>query len=110
MEVSDQLHTLNALPPGKEPLVPLNRRLGRPQSHSGHGGERKTSQPLPGIEPWNTDCPAHSLVAILTELSWLLTCHIYMCVCVCVCVFVCVCVCVCVCVVYLFSFVVYFHL
>jgi hypothetical protein len=41
-----------ALPPGKEPLVhPLDRRLGRPQSQSGRGGEEKNSQPVLGLEP-----------------------------------------------------------
>jgi hypothetical protein len=30
---------------------PLDRRLGEPQSRSGHGGEDKNSQPLPGLEP-----------------------------------------------------------
>jgi len=29
----------------------LDRRLGGPQSRSGHGGEEKNSQPLPGLEP-----------------------------------------------------------
>jgi len=29
----------------------LDRRLGGPQSRSGHGGEEKNSQPPPGIEP-----------------------------------------------------------
>jgi hypothetical protein len=28
----------------------LDRRLGEPQSQSGHGGEEKNSQSLPGIE------------------------------------------------------------
>jgi hypothetical protein len=37
MEVSGQLHAPAALPPGKEPLVPM----GGPQSHPGHGGEDK---------------------------------------------------------------------
>jgi len=32
-------------------LYPLDRRLGGPQSHYGHSGEEKNSQPLPGIEP-----------------------------------------------------------
>jgi hypothetical protein len=36
--------------PDKEPLVPLDRRLGRPQSRSGHSGKEKNSQPLPGLE------------------------------------------------------------
>jgi hypothetical protein len=30
-------------PQGKSSRYPLNRRLGEPQSHSGHGGEGKTS-------------------------------------------------------------------
>jgi hypothetical protein len=29
----------------------LERRLGGPQSQSGRGGEKKNSQPLPGLEP-----------------------------------------------------------
>jgi len=36
---------------GKSPRYPLDRRLGGPQSRSGHGGEEKNSQPPPGIEP-----------------------------------------------------------
>jgi hypothetical protein len=47
-----------ALPPGKETLVPLDRRLGGPQSQCGRGGEEKNSQPLPELEP--PDHPAHS--------------------------------------------------
>jgi hypothetical protein len=39
------------LTPGKEPLVPLDRRLDGPHSRSGRGGEEKNSQPLPGHEP-----------------------------------------------------------
>jgi hypothetical protein len=27
MEVSDQLHALAALPPGKKPLVPMNKNI-----------------------------------------------------------------------------------
>jgi hypothetical protein len=44
MSVSGQLHAPAALYPGKEPL-------GAPQRRSGHGGEEKNSQPLPGLEP-----------------------------------------------------------
>jgi len=33
--VSGHLHTLAALPPGKDPWYPLDRRLGGPQSRSG---------------------------------------------------------------------------
>jgi len=42
--VSGQLHAPATSPPGKEgksPWYPLDRRLGGPQSHSGHGGEEK---------------------------------------------------------------------
>jgi hypothetical protein len=38
-------------PQGKSPEYPLDRRLGGPQSRSGHGGEEKNSQPPPWIEP-----------------------------------------------------------
>jgi hypothetical protein len=38
-------------PQGKGPWYPLDRRLGGSQSRSGHGGEEKNSQSLPGIEP-----------------------------------------------------------
>jgi hypothetical protein len=50
MEVSGQLHAPAALPPGKETLLPICRRLGGPQSRSGYGGEEKNSHPLPGLE------------------------------------------------------------
>jgi hypothetical protein len=50
MEVSGQLHAPAALPPGKGLLVPLDRRLGEPQSRSEHSGEEKNSQPPSGIE------------------------------------------------------------
>jgi hypothetical protein len=44
MEVSGQLHASAALPQGKSPWYPLNRRVGGPQSRSGRGvEERKTS-------------------------------------------------------------------
>jgi hypothetical protein len=36
---------------GKNPGYSLDRRLGGPQSRSGRGGEEKSSQPLPGLEP-----------------------------------------------------------
>jgi hypothetical protein len=50
MEVSGQLHDPVTLPPRKEPVVPLGRRLGVPQRQAGHSGEKKNSQPLPGLE------------------------------------------------------------
>jgi hypothetical protein len=54
---------------GKSLRYPLDRRLGGPQSRSGHGGEKRNSQPPPEIEPQNPDRPARSLVTIPTELS-----------------------------------------
>jgi hypothetical protein len=53
MEVSDQLRAPAALLHGKKPPVPtIHRRMNKPQSWSGHGGEEKIfpSLPLPGIE------------------------------------------------------------
>jgi hypothetical protein len=49
MEMSSQLHASAALPQGKNPWYPLSRKLGGPQSRSGHGSE-KYSQLLPGPE------------------------------------------------------------
>jgi hypothetical protein len=49
MEVSDQSHAPAALPQGKSPCYPMDRRLGGPQSRSGRGGEEKNSQPPPRI-------------------------------------------------------------
>jgi hypothetical protein len=51
MEVSGQFHAPAAVPHGKSPWHPLDRRLGGPQSRSGRGGEEKNSQPLPELEP-----------------------------------------------------------
>jgi hypothetical protein len=48
-------------PVGKGPWYPLD-------SHSGHGGEEKNSQPPLGIKPYNPDCPAHS--PALYQLSY----------------------------------------
>jgi hypothetical protein len=39
--VSGQLHASVALPPEKEPLVPIDRRLGGPQCQSGGDEEVK---------------------------------------------------------------------
>jgi hypothetical protein len=47
-------------PQEKSTWYPLDRRLGGLRSPSGRGGEEKNSQPPPGIEPYNLDCPARS--------------------------------------------------
>jgi hypothetical protein len=64
MEVSGQLHAPAALPPGKSPRYPLDRRLGGPQSRSGRFGEEK-------ILDSNSDPSVFQpeLVAITTTLS-----------------------------------------
>jgi hypothetical protein len=70
MEESCQPDAPAASSPGKKsPRYPLDRKLGGPQSPSGHSVEGKNSQPPPEIEPRSSDRPAHSLVAIPTELS-----------------------------------------
>jgi hypothetical protein len=51
MKVSGQIEAPAALPQGKNPQNPLDRRLSGPQSRSGRGGEEKNSQPPPAIEP-----------------------------------------------------------
>jgi hypothetical protein len=51
MKVSGQFYAPAALPQGKRPWYPLDRKLGGPQSRSGRGGEEKNSQPPPRIEP-----------------------------------------------------------
>jgi hypothetical protein len=65
--VSGQRHTPAGLyPRRKDPWYPLNRRLGRPQTWSGHRGYRKDLSPLPGIESRSPDRPVCS-----QTLQWL---------------------------------------
>jgi hypothetical protein len=45
LDGSGQLHTQ-----GRSSWCPMDRRLGGPQDRSGHIGEEKNSQPLPGLE------------------------------------------------------------
>jgi hypothetical protein len=59
-------------PQRKSPYYPLHRRLGGPRSNTGRGSEEKNYQLPPGIEPYNPDGPARSLVAIPNEPSRLL--------------------------------------
>jgi hypothetical protein len=56
-------------PPGKEPLYPLDRRLGGLQSRSGRGGEEKNSQPLPGLEPPIIQPVAHRYTTEVSRLT-----------------------------------------
>jgi hypothetical protein len=56
-------------PQGKSPWYPLDRRLGGPQSRSGHGIEEKNSQPPLGLEARSSSPYS---VAILPELPQLL--------------------------------------
>jgi hypothetical protein len=51
MEMSGQLHAPAVYPQAKSSWYPLDRRLGEPQSQFVSGGEKKNSQPLPGLEP-----------------------------------------------------------
>jgi hypothetical protein len=73
MELSGQLHSPAALPSGKEPPYPLDRRLGRPQSRSGHSSGAEKNPCL--CQELNPGRQARCLVTILTELprrtSWL---------------------------------------
>jgi hypothetical protein len=61
-------HAPAALPPGKEFLYPLDRRLGGKQSPSGSRGEEKNSEPLPGLEPPVIQHVAQSYTAELSRL------------------------------------------
>jgi hypothetical protein len=60
-------------PQGKSSCYPLDRRLGGPQSRSGHGGEEKNPQPLPELEPLIIQPVAQRYT---TELNRLLQIHI----------------------------------
>jgi len=55
MEVSGEIRDPAALIPRKEPLVPIDRRLGGSQSRSGCGGEEKNSQPV--VQGYTTELP-----------------------------------------------------
>ena len=63
MEVSGQLNAPAALPPGKDPRYPLNRRLAGLQNQFGHFEEEKNLVSLRAFEP--SDRPALGLMAIL---------------------------------------------
>ena len=52
MEMSFRLQAPAALPTGKEPRYPLNRRLGEPQSQSGRLAEESALLDQLGFELW----------------------------------------------------------
>jgi len=66
MEVSGQLHTSAALPPGNSSWYPLDKRLDGPQGLSRHCGKEKSPCPCQKSKPGHS---VHSLVTTLTELS-----------------------------------------
>jgi hypothetical protein len=55
------------------PQYPLDRRLGGLQNHSGHDGEEKNYQPLPGLEPLIIQPVAQCYTTELSQL--ILHCH-----------------------------------
>jgi hypothetical protein len=66
----------NFQPWGKSTRYPLDRRLGGSQSQSATRGKEKN---LCSCQKLNPGLPAHSLITVLTELTWLLMVT-YMCV------------------------------
>jgi hypothetical protein len=79
-----------ALAPGKDPRYPLDRKLGGPQSRSGHRGQSKNLLPLLGIEAdrpvvqfvvrhyWLSYTIFHitrNLTVVYCHLSFTLTCQ-----------------------------------
>jgi hypothetical protein len=74
MEVNGQLHAPVALPQGKNPSYPLDKKLGGPQSPSGLGGEEKNCQPLPGLETPIIQPVAQRYTTELSQLPKLCLC------------------------------------
>jgi hypothetical protein len=73
MNVTGQLHALVTLPARKDsylhtPLVPLNVRLGMPQSQMGRFGLETTLFPMLWMEPRFLGYPFGSLINIPTNL------------------------------------------
>jgi len=67
MNMNGKLH------PGESPQYPLDRRLGGPESWSGHGAKRKKSLPCL-CQELNPSHPTYSVVTILNELLQLDSC------------------------------------
>jgi hypothetical protein len=70
MEVSGQLYVPATLPTRKDPLVPSGSEAGWAYSLSGHGGEEKNSQPLPGFQPPIIQPVAQRCTTELPRLQW----------------------------------------
>jgi hypothetical protein len=60
-------------PQRKSPWYPLDRRLGRPQSRSGRGGEEKKSQPPQGLEPPTIQPVAQRYTTELSRLNLIIS-------------------------------------
>jgi hypothetical protein len=83
MEVSDQLHAPAALPLGKSPRCPLDRRLGAPQSWSGHCGKEDNLDPAgyrtPAVQPVSRRCTEWATEeesCVLNEYGYLVPSHV----------------------------------
>ena len=73
MEVSGCLHTLAALPLGKNPFYSLNKRQTAPQSQPECFGEEKNFLPLTGIEKQTVQTADGSLYNITIAYMFLNT-------------------------------------
>jgi hypothetical protein len=73
MEVGGWFHAPTALPQGKIPWYPLDRRLGGAKSRSGRDGEEKNFQYLPEIEPPIIHPIARRYTTELSQLQYSVT-------------------------------------
>jgi hypothetical protein len=72
MEMSGQLNVPAALPPQKEPVAPIGCEAQWPAVSLSAVGKRKFSNPWQELNVDSSSHPAHTLVLIPTQLSWLL--------------------------------------
>jgi hypothetical protein len=71
MGVSGQRHAPAALYPwGKDPRYPLERRLGGPQSWSGHRGQWKNHLLLPEMKPGQVCSRTHYWLSYPSSITW----------------------------------------
>jgi hypothetical protein len=76
MEVSGQLHAPSALPQGESPWYTPDRWLGVPRNRSGHGVEKKNSQPMPEFDPSIIQPEAQGYTAELTQFMDTISFHL----------------------------------